>query len=47
MAAYSYYVQDYYSDAIAELIRFISVYPSHKDLDYVHYLLGFAILNKL
>ena len=25
MAAYSYYVQDYYGDAIAELERFIKV----------------------
>ena len=40
MAAYSYYSQDYYLDAIAELNRFIKVYPYHKDLDYVYYLLG-------
>ena len=32
MAAYSYYVQDYYGDAIAELERFIIIYPSHKNL---------------
>ena len=47
MAAYSYYVQDYYSDAIAELIRFIRVYPSHKDLDYVHYLLGICYFEQI
>jgi len=47
MAAYSYYVQDYYSDAIAELIRFISVYPFHKDLDYVHYLLGVCYFEQI
>ena len=40
MAAYSYYSQDYYLDAIAELNRFIKVYPYYKDLDYVYYLLG-------
>ena len=40
MAAYSYYSQDYYLDAIAELKRFIKVYPYYKDLDYVYYLLG-------
>ena len=34
MAAYSYYTQDYYGDAIAELKRFLKVYPSHKDLVY-------------
>ena len=27
MAAYSYYSQDYYDDAISELERFIKVYP--------------------
>ena len=40
MAAYSYYVQDYYKDAIAELIRFTKVYPKHKNLDYAYYLLA-------
>jgi outer membrane protein assembly factor BamD len=40
MAAYSYYTQDYYKDAIAELERFIRVYPKHKNLNYVYYLLG-------
>ena len=40
MAAYSYYTQDYYEDAIAELIRFIKVYPNHKNLDYAYYLLA-------
>ena len=40
MAAYSYYFQDYYGDAIAELKRFLRVYPKYKDLDYVYYLLA-------
>ena len=40
MAAYSYYTQDYYEDAIAELIRFTKVYPNHKNLDYAYYLLA-------
>ena len=40
MAAYSYYSQDYYGDAIAELRRFLRVYPKYKDLDYVYYLLA-------
>ena len=34
MASYSYYTQDYYSDAIAELQRFIKIYPKNKNLDY-------------
>ena len=40
MAAYSYYSQDYYEDAILELQRFVKVYPFYKDLDYAYYLLG-------
>ena len=40
MASYSYYTQDYYGDAIAELERFIVVYPLYKDLQYAYYLLA-------
>ena len=42
MAAYSYYTQDYYKDAIAELERFIRVYSYYKDLDYAYYLLAIS-----
>jgi len=42
MAAYAYYSQDYYGDSIAELERFIRVYPSYKDLDYAYYLLALS-----
>ncbi len=42
MAAYAYYKQDYYSDAVAELERFIRVYPNHKYLSYAYYLLGLS-----
>ncbi len=47
MAAYSYYVQDYYADAIAELLRFIKVYPKHKNLDYAYYLLSIAYYEQI
>lgn len=47
MAAYSYYVQDYYGDAIAELERFLRVYPTYKHLDYVHYLLGVCYFEQI
>ena len=47
MAAYSYYVQDYYGDAIEELIRFIRVYPQHKDLDYAYYLLSISYYEQI
>ena len=47
MAAYSYYVQDYYGDAIAELSRFLKVYPTHKDLGYVYYLLAICYYEQI
>ena len=47
MAAYSYYTQDYYGDAIAELKRFVRVYPTHKDLGYVYYLLAICYYEQI
>ena len=47
MAAYSYYAQDYYGDSIAELERFIRVYPYHKDVSYAHYLLGICYFEQI
>ena len=47
MAAYSYYAQDYYGDAIAELERFINVYPLYKNIDYAHYLLGICYYEQI
>ena len=42
MAAYAYYSQDYYDDAVAELERLIKVYPRFKHLDYAYYLLAIS-----
>ena len=47
MAAYSYYIQDYYGDSIAELERFIKVYPLHKDLVYAYYLLSVCYYEQI
>ena len=47
MAAYSYYTQDYYGDTIAELERFLRVYPLSKNLDYVYYLLGVSYYEQI
>ena len=47
MAAYSYYIQDYYGDSIAELERFIKVYPMHKDLVYAYYLLSVCYYEQI
>ena len=47
MAAYSYYVQDYYGDAIAELQRFVRIYKNYKDLDYAYYLLAVCYFEQI
>ena len=47
MAAYAYYSQDYLKDAIAELDRFLKVYPKHKNLDYVYYLLAISYYEQI
>ncbi len=47
MAAFSYYSQDYYSDAVAELERFIEVYSNHKHLDYAYYLLAICYYEQI
>jgi len=47
MAAYSYYIQDYYGDAIAELVRFKKIYPKHKNLDYANYLLAICYYEQI
>ena len=47
MAAYSYYTQDYYGDAIAELKRFLKVYPAHKDIGYVYYMIAICYYEQI
>ena len=47
MAAYSYYTQDYYENAIAELERFIRIYPYYKNLDYAYYLMGLCYYEQI
>ena len=40
MAAYAYYTQDYYGDAISELNRFIKNYPENENTSYAYFLLA-------
>jgi len=47
MAAYSYYTQNYYGDAIAELERFLKIYPNHPNIDYAEYLLGLCYYEQI
>ena len=47
MSAYSYYLQDYYGDAIFELNRFIKTYPKDLRLSYAHFLLGMCYYEQI
>ena len=47
MAAYAYYTQDYYSDTIYELERYLVTYPNHKDKAYAHFLLGISFYEQI
>ena len=40
MAAYSYYMQNYYSEALFNLERFLKTYPNSENLAYAHYLIA-------
>ncbi len=40
MAAYSYYLQNYYQEALSNLNRYLKTYPNDKDISYANYLIG-------
>ena len=40
MAAYSFYLQNYYSEALSNLERYLKTYPNDKNTVYAHYLIG-------
>ena len=47
MTAYVYYADDYYSDAIYHLERYLKVYPNHKEKSYGHYLLAMCFYENI
>ncbi len=47
MAAYSYYMITYYSDAINELEQFIKKYPNSKRMDYANFLLAMCYYQSI
>ena len=47
MAAYAYYLQDYYSDTINEIEIFNKKYPDHKHTDYAIFLMGMAYYEQI
>ena len=40
MASYSFYLQNYYSEALSNLERYLKTYPKDKNIVYAHYLIG-------
>ena len=40
MAAYSYYLQNYYVESVSTLERYLKTYPNDVDLIYAHYLIA-------
>lgn len=47
MASYSYYLQNYYSEAILNLERFLKTYPDNKNLEYAHYLIAMCYYESI
>ena len=47
MAAYSYYLQDYYSEAIFNLERYLNTYPNDTRASYGHFLLAMCYYEKI
>ena len=47
MAAYAWYSQNYYYDAVYELKRFIKTYPNDKNIPYAHFLLGMCYYENI
>ncbi len=40
LASYSYYLQNYYAEALANLERYLKTYPKDKNIAYAHYLIA-------
>ena len=40
MASYSFYMQNYYAEALSNLERYLKTYPNDEDIAYAHYLIA-------
>jgi len=47
MAAYSFYSQDYYFDAIYQIEDYLKKYPNHKNKDYAHFILAMCYYENI
>jgi outer membrane protein assembly factor BamD len=47
MASYSYYLQNYYIESVANLERFLITYPNDRNIAYAHYLIGMCFYESI
>jgi len=47
MSAYSYYMQNYYSEAVLNIERYFSTYPNDKNIPYAHYLMAMCYYENI
>ena len=47
MASYSYYLQNYYTESISNLERYLNTYPQDVDLIYAHYLIAMCYYESI
>jgi outer membrane protein assembly factor BamD len=47
MQAYSFYLQNRYTDAIGSLDRFIQLHPAHRDIAYIYYLRALCFYEQI
>ena len=47
MASYSYYLQNYYNEAISNLERYLITYPNDINLPYAHYLIAMSYFEMI
>ena len=47
MASYSYYMQNFYTEAISNLERYLKTYPNDKNLSYGHYLIAMCYYESI
>ena len=47
MASYSYYMQNFYAEALSNLERYLKTYPNDKNLVYGHYLIAICFYETI
>ncbi len=47
MAAYAYYSQDYYFEAIDQIESYMKKYPNHINIDYAHFILAMCYYENI